>query len=120
MEILAKNRKLKVSLEQEAVRKKRFGVAMSKKLRVRLGALRAAESLATFWPPKSGPERCHELKGNLAGVFSIDLVQPYRLLFRPIEENPPEDFSSEDRSNEQDRWASITVIEILEIEDTHG
>ena len=38
--------------------------------------------LVDFWPPNSGPERCHELKGDLAGVFSIDLKQPYRLLFR--------------------------------------
>lgn len=115
MEIFVKNRKLKAALEVENVCKRRFGVAMCRKLRVRLAALRAAESLATFWPPNSGPERCHELKGELAGTFSIDLEQPYRLLFSPIEENPPED-----RSNEQERWSSITALEILRIEDTHG
>ena len=75
----------------------------------------AADSLADFWPPNSGPERCHELKGDRAGVFSIDLKQPYRLLFKPIEAAPPAD-----RSDEQERWKSITSIDIVAIEDTHG
>ncbi len=115
MEIFARDRKLAAALEHEHVCKRRFGVAMCNKLRVRLAALRAADSLATFWPPNSRPERCHELKGARAGTFSIDLQQPYRLLFKPIEEEPPRD-----RSNEQERWSSITELEILGIEDTHG
>ena len=32
---------------------KRYGVQMAKKLRLRLDALEAAESLADFWPPYS-------------------------------------------------------------------
>ena len=115
MEISTKDRKLKAALEQEDVCKRRFGVAMCKKLRVRLAALQAADSLATFWPPNSGPERCHELKGALAGIFSIDLEQPYRLLFKPLEDNP-----QDDRTGEQERWSSITALEVLRIEDTHG
>lgn len=115
MEIFAKDNKLKAALENEAICKKRFGTPMSRKLTARLAVLQAAESLAAFWPPNSGPERCHELKGDLAGTFSIDLKQTYRLLFRPIEETP-----AKDRSNEQDRWCSITAIEVIGIEDTHG
>ena len=95
--------------------KRHHGKDMAKKLTLRLAALRSAPSLATFWPPLSGPERCHELKGGLAGAFSIDLKQPYRLLFKPLEDTPPED-----RSNEPARWKSIRAIEILAIEDTHG
>ena len=115
MEIFAKDNKLKAVLEDETVCKKRFGAPMSKKLTARLAVLRAAESLEAFWPPNSGPERCHELKGDLAGIFSIDLNQPYRLLFRLIEDTP-----AQDRSNEQERWGSITAIEVIGIEDTHG
>lgn len=88
---------------------------MAQKIKLRLAALRAADSLNDFWPPKSGPERCHELKGNLAGTFSVDLKQPYRLLFKPSAES-----TSSDRSDEQERWKGITSIEILAIEDTHG
>jgi len=89
---------------------------MTKKLMLRLASLRAAETLADFWPPASGPERCHELKGDLAGTFSIDLKQPYRLLFKVTEVKEP----SNGEMDQRERWQAITSIEISEIEDTHG
>lgn len=115
MEIGARDNKLRAALEDEAVCRRRYGADMAKKIKLRLDALRAAESLADFWPPKSGPERCHELVGEMAGIFSMDLKQPYRLLFVPAGED-----SSQAHASEQERWASITSIEIKEVEDTHG
>lgn len=115
MEIHASDKNLRAALDDEAACKRRYGADMAKKLKLRVTALKAADSLADFWPPKSGPERCHELKGNLAGTFSIDVKQPYRLLFKPIEAEAPED-----RSDEQQRWKSIKAIELVAIEDTHG
>lgn len=115
MEISVRDNRLRAALQDESVCRRRYGLDMAKKLKNRLVTLRAATSLADFWPPKSGPERCHELEGDLAGTFSIDLNQPYRLLFIPIEEE-----AQPDRSDEQKRWASITAVEILKIEDTHG
>ena len=102
-------------LEDEQVCKRRYGLAMAEKIRLRVAALKAAVSLADFWPPKSGPERCHELAGDLHGTFSIDVKQPFRLLFKPIEIAP-----KEDPSDERARWAAITEIEVTAIEDTHG
>ncbi len=92
-----------------------YGKEMAAKLTLRLAVLRAAQSLADFWPPLTRPERCHELKGNLAGVFSIDLLHPYRLLFKPLEPLP-----RKDREDELTRWKSITEIELTAVEDTHG
>lgn len=115
MEIHVSNNRLRASLADDAIRTRRYGLAMSKKLAVRLAALAAAESLADFWPPNSGPERCHELKGELVGLFSIDLKHPYRLLFRPLEANRPMN-----RADEQQRWKTITAVDIVAIEDTHG
>jgi plasmid maintenance system killer protein len=115
MEIYAGESKLRRALEDEKVRQRVFGTNTAKKLAIRVTALEAADSLADFWPPNSGPERCHELQGKMAGTFSIDLNEPFRLLFRPIELNPPAD-----RSDEQTRWESIKAIEIVAIEDTHG
>src|SRR4051794_19113343 len=115
MEISVRDHRLRAALQDESVCKRRYGSDMAKKIKNRMASLDAAPSLADFWPPKSGPERCHELQGDLAGTFSFDLNQPYRLLFVPIEEEP-----QPDRSDEQKRWASITAIEILKIEDTHG
>jgi len=115
MDISAGDNKLRKAIENEADCKRQFGVDMARKIRLRVAALRAAESLADFWPPKSGPERCHELEGGRKGTFSMDLKQPYRLLFEPAEEplasNPPD---------EQERWKAIKAIKILAIEDTHG
>lgn len=115
MDIYVTENKLRRAIEDEATCRRRYGAEMTKKLMLRLAALRAAESLADFWPPKSGPERCHELIGDRAGTFSVDLKQPYRLLFKPREETSPVD-----RSGEQERWRSITQIHILAIEDTHA
>lgn len=114
MDINVGNKTLRRAIENEAVCRRRYGTDMAKKLMLRLAALRAADSLADFWPPKSGPERCHELKGNRVGTFSIDLKQPYRLLLVPIAAASPLD-----RSNEQQRWKTVTSIDILGIEDTH-
>ena len=115
MDICVSDNKLRRAIEDEAACRRHYGADMAKKLTLRLAALRAAESLADFWPPKSGPERCHELKGDRAGTFSTDLKQPYRLLFKPSAATPLADLC-----DEQQRWKSITSIDILAIEDTHG
>ena len=115
MEIHVGNNRLRRALATDAARTRHYGRAMGKKLALRLAALQAARSLADFWPPNSKPERCHELKGDRAGVFSIDLTYPYRLLFKPLEVDLPVD-----RSDEQQRWKTITAIDIVAIEDTHG
>jgi proteic killer suppression protein len=116
MKIHIANKKLKRALEEDSECKKRFGAEMAKKIRLRMTVLAAAESLADFWPPASGPERCHELQGGLAGTFSVDVRQPYRLLFRPRSQDstntPPE--------KGKEWWLTIQEIEILGIEDTHG
>jgi plasmid maintenance system killer protein len=105
---------LRADVEDEAACRRAYGADMTKKISLRLAALRAAESLGDFWPPKSGPERCHELKGELQGTFSVDLKQPYRMLFKPKREPKVE------AQNEQQRWKAIKAIEIVAIEDTHG
>lgn len=113
MYIQIPNKKLKRTIEDDKERIKRYGPEMAKKILIRMGVLRAAETLADFWPPFSPPERCHELKGNLDGTFSMDLKHPYRLLFWPID--PP----SDEIADEKQRWQAINSIEIIKIEDTH-
>jgi proteic killer suppression protein len=112
MDLFVSDRRLRKVIDDEAACRRQYGANMAKKLALRLASLRAAESLADFWPPKSGPERCHELKGDRKGTFSVDLNQPYRLLFQATKEPNVAD--------EQERWKSITSIDITAIEDTHG
>jgi proteic killer suppression protein len=115
VEIITKNKSLRAALEGEAACLRHFGADMTKKLQLRLAALRAATSLADFWPANSGPERCHELRADRLGVFSMDLKQPYRLLFKPVENVKPLHIS-----DERERWTAIEAIELLAVEDTHG
>src|ERR1700731_4338809 len=103
MDIYVSDNNLRGAITEEGDCRRQYGADMAKKLTLRLAALRAADSLADFWPPKSGPERCHELKGDQEGTFSVDLKQPYRLLFKPSGAATPPD-----RSDEQQRWKTIT------------
>jgi len=112
VEIFISDKRLRKVIDDDAACRRQYGADMAKKLALRLVSLRAAESLADFWPPKSGPERCHELKGDRKGTFSVDLNQPYRLLFQATNEPNTID--------EQERWKSITSIDVTAIEDTHG
>ena len=114
MQISSRDKGLRKSLEDEAECQRRFGKDMARKILMRISALLAAESLADFWPPNSGPERCHELVGDKKGVFSMDVKQPYRLLFVPAEVPPA------DCKNDQERWKAVKAVELLTIEDTHG
>lgn len=112
MDISISDKRLRKVANDPAARQREYGVNMAKKIALRLAALHAADSLADFWPPNSGPERCHELKGDRKGTFSVDLNQPYRLLFQATKEPNVAD--------EQERWKSITSIDVTAIEDTHG
>ena len=114
MDISISDKRLRKVANNPAACQRQYGVNMAKKIALRLASLRAAVTLADFWPPKSGPERCHELKGDRNGTFSVDLNQPYRLLFQSTSE------TLGDEADEQQRWKSITSIDITAIEDTHG
>ncbi len=114
MEIHTRNKDLRKAVEDDGQAIRLYGMPMASKMRLRVAALRAAETLADFWPPNSGPERCHELKGNLKGTFSVDLKQPYRLLFTPVEDDAPKN-----RLDEHERWKKIVEIELIEVTNTH-
>jgi plasmid maintenance system killer protein len=115
MEVTIPNNRLRRDIENDGARKKRFGKDMAQKIALRRAALVAAECLADFWPPYSGPERVHELKkGDLLGMFSMDLKHPFRLLF-----SAPDVAGKKAGDDEKKRWESIKSIEIVSIEDTH-
>ncbi len=83
---------------------------MCRKLQQRLMELSAAETLENV--SHLPPPRCHELI-NQGGVFSVDLLHPYRLLFVPANEPIP---LKSDGGIDQ---ALVTEIEIIAIQDTH-
>ena len=90
------------------------GPLRAKKLRIALARLNAAPTLASLAPPMSGPMRCHELTGDRKGQLTVDLDQPFRLVFRPNHSPLPL------RDDGGLDWKGVTAIEIISIEDTHG
>lgn len=113
MEICFADPKLEKECNDERLLVRRHGVLRAKKLQMRLSVLREAKSLSDLGPPYAGPHRCHELTGNRAGQFTVDLDHPYRLVFVPTNDPPPL------RKEGGLDWKGITAIKINEIEDTH-
>ena len=114
MDISFTNTKLEKELNEGKRLEKVHGSLRAKKIRIRLAELRAAASLYDFWPPKSGPGRCHELaQGERKGQLSVDLDHPYRLIFVPHHE--PVLYKPDGGLD----WKQVTAITILGIEDTH-
>ncbi len=97
------------SKENEAVKK--LGLKMARKLQQRMMELSAAACLDDI--SKLPPPRCHQLKGNRTGQFSVDLDHPYRLIFIPASDPEPE---KKDGSLD---LVKIVSIEIIDIVDTH-
>ncbi|MBT3725204.1 MAG: killer suppression protein [Gammaproteobacteria bacterium] len=114
MEITFSSAKLKKQLNEGKAMVKVYGPKRAKKLKIVLTSLRAAPNLGVFAPPYSPPNRCHELKGGLKGVLSVDLDHPYRLLFSS--KNNPVPMREEGGLD----WSRVTIIEIKGVEDTHG
>lgn len=111
MIIYFNTKKLQKACGSEKGRCNAFSHKMASKLKQRLSELRAADCLAHI--SKLPPPRCHQLKGKKKGVYSVDLEQPYRLLFIPANED---EILKEDGGFDLNK---ITEIEIIDIKDTH-
>jgi proteic killer suppression protein len=114
LDISFKNGKLEKEFNEGTRLNIVHGTNRAKKIRTRMFELRAAASLMDFWPPKSGPNRCHELTGGKRrDQLSVDLDHPYRLIFIPDHDPIPR------REDGGLDWSRVTAIKILGIEDTH-
>lgn len=111
MEIVFRTRRLAKQCNSIRDGNRAWGADGAARVRRRLDDLRAAENLEVM---RGLPGRCHELKGQKAGVLSLDLHHPYRLLFESAEDPPP---TKVDGGLD---WARVTAVRILGVEDTHG
>ena len=80
----------------EAVRN--YGIRIAEKIHLRINEISAATNVELMIQFHIG--RCHRLTGNRDGQYSVDLVQPYRLIFTVKDEK-------------------IQIAEIVEIADYH-
>ncbi len=75
----------------------------------RMAVLRAARALALV--PVTPPERRHQLQGDRGGQFAVDLVHPYRLVFKPDHQPVPR---KNDGGIDVTRVTAITIIEVID------
>lgn len=109
MEVSFEDRRFGEACEDDKMLRKVCGPRRAKVIQTRLTALRAAETLADM---RLLPGHCHELTGDLAGQLSLDLDQPYRLLFRPEGETEPGAGGGLD-------WTKVTAVIVTAVADTH-
>ncbi|MCZ0934170.1 MAG: killer suppression protein [Gemmatimonadetes bacterium] len=110
MDVVFKTKRLEKQCNSIQTGTRVWGADGARRVRRRLDDLRAAENLEVM---RRLPGRCHELRGELAGVLSLDLRHPYRLLFEPADEPVPV------KPDGGLDWAGVTVVRILGVEDTH-
>jgi len=109
VEINFKTRKLTKVFNSNRELTREYGPSMAKIIQLRLAVLRSAPSLD--YVPHQPPERRHELTHNRSGQYSVDLKQPYRLVFEPNHDPLP---FREDGGMDIDRITSITILEIID------
>ena len=111
MVILFKTAKLEKECNNENLMVRRFGTNRTRLLKRRITELAAANVLEDLHNlPQT---RCHELKGNLKGCLSVDLDHPYRLVFEPANNPVPK------KPDGGLDWTKITMVRIVDVEDTH-
>ena len=110
MNIVFKYNKFKEECINQRLLEKEHGRKRAKRIRQRLDTLHAVEVLEDM---KGLPGRCHELRHNHSGQFSLDLDHPYRLIFEPADEPIPT------RPDGGIDWTKVTAVMILGVVNTH-
>lgn len=98
MQIAYKTHKIEKACTIVSEAEKQYGVNMAEKIHLRIFQIKAAENVEYLVQYKIG--RCHQLKGNREGEYSMDLIHPYRLVFKKIGDD-------------------IQIAKVISIEDYH-
>lgn len=107
MNIEFKSRKLEKELKDINSASKSYGGDIARKIIKRLYEIQAANTLNDL--NKLPPTRCHRLKGDLKLYLAVDLKQPHRLKFSPLNE----DGSIADLDKVS--WSNIYSVKIMEV-----
>lgn len=98
LQIVYKSNRLERICTNYAIAKQKYGERMARLIHQRVDELKSAISVDMLVQFSIG--RCHPLEGNRKGEYAMDLVHPYRLIFRQNQTN-------------------IQVVRIISIEDYH-
>ncbi|NLK73126.1 MAG: hypothetical protein GX285_08935 [Clostridiales bacterium] len=108
MNVEFKSKKLRKQCEDPKIAQKEFGIEMANILTQRVGELIAATSLLDIRNIPSA--RLHKLQGDRCNEYAVDLVHPFRLVFKPVLK----------RKDDINDLKSIDSICIEEVVDYHG
>ena len=109
VEVEVRKRSLAKALNSERDLVRKYGRDMANALRTRLGVLENAPNLAAV--PTGKPVRRHLLKANRAGQIAVDLVHPYRLVFKPNHRPVPRRL---DGGIDTERVTAVTIIDVVD------
>jgi proteic killer suppression protein len=110
MDLSFATNKLARELADERAMRKAYGDRAGR-LKLRLDFLAGAACLDDV--PPAPPMRRHELRGEWAGHYAVDVTGNWRLIFRPNHDPVPR---TEDGGPD---LKSVTAIEIVSVEDYH-
>ena len=103
-----KTNKLKKQCESPKEAQRAYGARIGNKLTQRVNEFVAAPNLLDIKHNK--PARLHRLKGDRSDEYAVDLVHPFRLVFKPIVEY----------NISINNLECIEIVRIEEVEDYHG
>ena len=86
---------------------------MAGKITMRLAFLKNAKTLAQV--PTRPPNRRHQLTGDRDEQYAVNLVHPYRMIFKPNHDPLPR---KEDGGIDLHRVTAITIMEVVDYHST--
>ena len=109
MHITFSTHKLEKIFNTEKALTRNFGDRMKDVILNRMAVLQVASNLALV--PTTRPERMHQLTENLKDQFAVDLVHPYRLIFKPNHDPLPR---KDDGGIDRQRVEAITILDVID------
>lgn len=79
MQIEYKNKAMEKVCTDASVAIKKYNIRMAEKIQQRITEIKASDSVEQMLQYHIG--RCHLLKGDLKGLYAMDLIHPFRLIF---------------------------------------
>ena len=80
MHIDYKNKDIEKVCTNASYATKKHGLQMAEKIQLRIKQIKASDSVEQMVQYNIG--RCHPLRGNRENQYAVDLIHPYRLIFK--------------------------------------
>jgi len=83
LQIKYKNKKMEAICTDASEAQKKYGEQMAEVIHLRIDQISAVDSVECLLQYRIG--RCHLLTGDRRNQYAVDLIHPYRLIFKKVE-----------------------------------